>query len=86
MQMSTEARAAADELIARVETRLILLALHPEDGEQHAASIEAMLWDADQAGRCPRIVIWRLRKRLAQGLHPAPKAAALIAPTRRAHG
>jgi hypothetical protein len=70
MQMTTDARIAADELTARCEARFALMGLQALDGDEHAAAVDALLLQAEHAGLCPRIVIWRLRKRLATLLCP----------------
>lgn len=70
MQMTPEACAAAEELTTRCETCFALISLHAPENDQLAATVEALLLEAEHAGRCPRVVIWRLRQRLAMLLCP----------------
>lgn len=71
MPMNPEARASAEELIESCETLLARMGDDIAEGDLIAAAVEALLLEAERAGLCPRIVIWRLRLRLAALLHPS---------------
>ncbi len=69
MPMKPEALASAEELIACCETLFVRMG-DDIPGCDLIAAVEALLLEAEQAGRCPRILIWRLRMRLAALIHP----------------
>ncbi len=69
--LTPEAQAAADTLTQLCETLFALIAQAPERSDELAQQLETKLLEAKAIGVCPKVIISRLRARLAALLQQA---------------